>query len=229
MTRTKAFTLIELLVVISIIAVLLSVMMPALNAAKKRAESVTCLSNMRQIGLAANLYAEAYDDYVPRGSGSGGYLWFVLFMPYLGHEQNDGDYRNVDIYRCDSFPNRGAGLYNVPNSLQTVCYVMNDWSPSGSWISEPTKLSKFRRPNSTIYLADNEAGDWRPIIEHENSSDIARCDIFDDGHMPDSESHDITYGRRIARERHRDGCNALFVDWHSSWVRADEMTEDMWH
>ena len=227
MRRFRAFTLIELLVVISIIAVLLSILMPALKAAKKRTEAVLCQSNLRQVGIAANLYAEAYDNYVPRGAGT--QLWFVEFLPFLGNEQNDGDYRNVKIYKCKSFPRTGTGLYNVPNSRQTVCYVMNDWSPSGSWISQPTKLSKFRRPNSTIYLADNEAGDWRPIIEDENSPEISRCDVFDPGHLPTSDSHDILRGRRIARQRHRDGCNVLFVDWHVGWVRAEDMTESMWH
>ena len=227
MSKRKGFTLIELLVVISIIAVLLSILMPALNSAKKRAEEVICKSNLKQVGLAANLYAEAYDNYVPRGAGT--HLWFVEFLPFLGNERNEGNYRNVKIYKCKSFPRTGTGLYNVPNSRQTVCYVMNDWSPSGSSISQPTKLSKFRRPNRTIYLADNESGYWRPIIEDENSPDINRCDVFDIGHLPDSDSHDITYGRRIAKERHRDGCNALFVDWHAEWVSAEEMTESMWH
>ncbi len=227
MRRFRAFTLIELLVVISIIAVLLSILMPALKAAKKRTEAVICQSNLRQVGIAANLYAEAYDNYVPRGAGT--QLWFVEFLPFLGDERNDGDYRNVKIYKCKSFPRTGTGLYDVPNSRQTVCYVMNDWSPSGPWIGHPTKLSKFRRPNSTIYLADNEAGDWRPIIEDENSPEISRCDVFDPGHLPTSDSHDILRGRRIARQRHRDGCNVLFVDWHVGWVRAEDMTESMWH
>ena len=106
---------------------------------------------------------------------------------------------------------------------------MNDWGSSSSYISQPTKLLKFKRPNSTIYLADNEAGTWRPIIEDKNDPDINRLDIFSTGHLPNSNSHHITYGRRIARERHRDGCNVLFVDWHSEWIAAEKMTESMWH
>lgn len=208
---------------------LLAILMPSLSAVKKKAQSVICLSNLKQIGLAANLYAEAYENYVPRGASGRSYLWFELFLPFLGDEQNNGDYRNVKIYKCKSFPRAGTGLYGVPNSRQTICYVINDWSPLGPMMGQPTKVSKFRRPNSTIYLADNESGSWRPIIEKSTDPDIVRCDVFNKGHLPISDSENVTSGRRIARERHRDGCNALFLDWHAGWVRAEEMTEKMWH
>jgi prepilin-type N-terminal cleavage/methylation domain-containing protein/prepilin-type processing-associated H-X9-DG protein len=230
----RGFTLIELLVVIAIIALLMGILMPALGRAKKQAYSTTCLSNLKQIGLAGALYSEDYDSFVPRGAGGSGSIWFVQFLPYVGQQHNQGDYRNVNIYRCKSFPRTGNGLYNIPNSSQTVCYVINDWTFSGrtdntgSSVNRPTKLSVFRRRAQTIYMTDNEAGFWRPIIEDENSQEIMRCDIFDPGHLPTSNSTDITRGRRIARERHRQGCNVLFLDWHSEYVNAEDMTLGMW-
>ena len=234
MARREAFTLIELLVVIAIIALLLSVLTPSLSKAKEQARAAMCLNNLRQIGLAANLYAEAYNNYIPRGSSWGAPLWFVQFLPYVGEEKTETDYRNVKMYRCPSFPRTGHGLNGVPNSLQTVCYVINDWTfedrddDIGEYISQPTKLTVFRRPVTTIYLTDNEAGFWRPIIQDEHSPEINRCDVFHPGHLPTSMSTDIYAGRRIARERHRDGCNALFLDWHSEWIKAEDMTIDMW-
>ena len=234
MVRRKAFTLIELLVVIAIIALLLSIMLPALRRAKGQARAVVCRSNLHQIGLAANLYTEEYNGFIPRGSSDGTPLWFVQFLPYVGHQENETDYRNVKIYKCPSFPRSGTGLNNVPNSKQTVCFVINDWTfldrddDTGFYISKPTKMSVFKSPVSTIYLADNEDGFWRPIVQTEDSQDINRCDIFHPGHLPTSDSTDIYAGRRIARERHRDGCNVLWLDWHSSWVRAEDMTIDMW-
>jgi prepilin-type processing-associated H-X9-DG protein len=77
-------------------------------------------------------------------------------------------------------------------------------------------------------MADNEDGDWRPIIESENSPEIIRCDIFIRTHLPDSDSHHINDGRRVARQRHSKGCNVLFLDWHSEYVRAEDMTVNMW-
>ena len=225
----RGFTLIELLVVIAIIALLMGILMPALSKAKKQARATTCLANLKQIGLAAALYAEDYDSFIPRGAGGGDSIWFIQFLPYVGQKQNRGDYRNVKMYRCKSFPRTGNGLYNIPNSSQTVCYVINDWTFSGRTdntcrsFNKLTRLSVFKRRAYTIYMADNEAGSWRPIIEDKDSLEIARCDIFDPGHMPTSDSKDITRGRRIARERHREGCNVLFLDWHSEYIRAEEM------
>ena len=67
--RKKAFTLIELLVVISIIAVLLSILMPALQAVKEKTRRVICASNLRQRTLVTLVYAQDYNDKFPaRGS-----------------------------------------------------------------------------------------------------------------------------------------------------------------
>ncbi len=232
--QRRGFTLIELLVVIAIIALLMAILMPALQRVKKQAKATTCLNNLKQIGLAAALYAQDYDYFIPRGSTGSNPIWFMQFLPYVGQEHNKGDYKNVKIYRCKSFPTTGFGLYNVSNSRQTVTYVINDWTFSsrtdneGTSIGRPTKLSVFKRPAYTVYMADNEDGDWRPIIENEDSPDIIRCDIYIPTHLPDSESHHIEGGRRVARQRHVGGCNALFLDWHSEYVRTEDMTINRW-
>ena len=222
MDRRKAFTLIELLVVIAIIALLLSILLPSLREAKKRAQAVVCKNNVRQIGLAANLYAEDNQTYLPRGGASG--TWFKCFLPYLGAEHNTGDYRNVKIYRCPSFPNKE----------QTVCFVVSSWTfndkndPSGHEVREPTKLDTFKTPMMKVYLADNEDGSWRPIIKQEGDPDIMRLDVWHLGHLPDSTSEDRTHGRRVARDRHRDGCNYLFLDWHAEYIPTEDMSVKYW-
>ena len=84
MRTKKAFTLIELLVVVAIIALLLSILMPALNSVKERGKRAVCMSNLKQIGLSYIMYAELYGDrFVPveiwdgvladKALGSGGY------------------------------------------------------------------------------------------------------------------------------------------------------------
>lgn len=72
LNKRQAFTLIELLVVISIIAVLMSIMMPALTMARKQAKKVICSSNFHQVGVTHLAYANDYGQWIPRCTTQGG-------------------------------------------------------------------------------------------------------------------------------------------------------------
>jgi len=98
MNTKRGFTLIELLVVIAIIALLMGILMPALQRVRKQARTVYCISSLKKIGIAMTSYAFENDDYVPRALDHQ-VKWILVFMPYLGTEYKQAtDYREVDIY-----------------------------------------------------------------------------------------------------------------------------------
>lgn len=225
MRKAEAFSLIELLVVMGIIALLMGISLPAIHKVKEQAKSAVCSSNMREIGFAANVYSEDRDLFIPRGTQNAGEgHWFELFMPYMAQRPVNNDYRNVKVYRCPSYPDRE----------QTVCYVVNAWAFSseddtvGYETTKPTKLTECRGRAYSVYLADNEYGAWRPIIRRATDAGIQRCDVWYREHLPDSVVEDVTFGRRVARDRHRKGSNYLYLDWHVDWVATKDMTVDVW-
>src|SRR5215471_5793543 len=72
---TSGFTLIELLVVIAVIAILAALLLPALATAKERGRRAKCLSNLRQLGVAATIYADSNNDKMPQSDGASIWMW----------------------------------------------------------------------------------------------------------------------------------------------------------
>ena len=242
--KHKAFTLIELLVVIAIIALLMAILMPALQRVKKQARTVVCLSSLKQIGIAMTAYAMENDDFIPRALDHK-VKWIMAFIPYLGNEYDQiQNYQEVDVYQCPSFPRDGVGQFGNSNAEQTVDYVVNAWDmdnpdlsggEQGKQMERPTKLGKIRAPALRIYMADNEAGNWRPVVRNKYELDILSkfdyLDVWSRTHMPASEEeaagNNLT--RRVSGSRHRgDGCNNLFFDGHADWLHKDKNTSRYW-
>jgi len=220
--KAIGFTLIELLIVVAILSLLMALLLPSLGRARKIARKSVCLGNIHAIGIASVMYQSCYNGFVPRGNNL---LWYRAFLPFL--PENDGketDFRRITIYRCPSYPDK----------RQTVCYVDSSWAFEskndmvGYEFNRPSSVDRMDRPQDTIYLADNENGWWRPIITGRYDPEIDRNDVWHPNHMPWSDEEHITYGRRVARDRHLGGSNVMYFDGHGKFIPTEEMTIDMW-
>ena len=202
--------------VISIVATLIALLMPAVKRARIAARQVVCLNQLHHIGMTMQMYAGDYDGRVPRGNDV---IWFKAFLTQL-----PGGADHVESYLCPEFP----------DADQLVCYVVNAWTfdslddQVGYEVNEPTPLDDFDHPSETIYLADNEDGWWRTVITSMDFAEPDRNDVWHFDHMANSLVEDVTYGRRVSRDRHGAGPNVLYVDGHTTFMKADAMTLDQW-
>src|ERR1035438_7110659 len=136
--KKNGFTLIELLVVIAIIALLAAMLLPALSGAKKKSQTIACLSNLKQLALAWHLYASDNNDFlVPNNSVFGQNISTVVAAGAswcLGSALFDTTTTNIENGMLFQY-NRSVGIYHCPADLSTIM------DKSGNKLTQPRNRS----------------------------------------------------------------------------------------
>ncbi|MEN6304041.1 MAG: prepilin-type N-terminal cleavage/methylation domain-containing protein [Armatimonadia bacterium] len=196
--KRRGFTLIELLVVIAIIAILAAILFPVFAKAREKARQSSCLSNLKQIGIAALSYAQDYDEMTMPGyqyyygfaSDATALAWFPVYLnPYV---------KNWQLFKCPS------GSFAVAANLVGPAY-------------DCSYATNYYRGETTPY--DYTLGMHQCALG--TVADPAQTFWVVESTMA------YTHTRLVAK-RHNDGFNAVLVDGHAKWYKNEDTQIKFW-
>ncbi|MFN7139891.1 MAG: type II secretion system protein [Limisphaerales bacterium] len=210
--RTGGFTLVELLVVIAIVSILAAFLLPAFHRAKIRASGISCLGQMRQLGIGLQMYADENGDQFPRSQHSsmayGVATWGRALLPYLSVSiAANVTPTDQKIFRC-SQDKRSSGWSYGLNVYFELDPALDEYPGApATW----RKTTSLRNPSGTILLG-----------EVNGSVDHIMAHFWEDGGLPE-----------VMTNRHGLKSNYNFADGSAKTLAFDRTYTpprvNLWH
>ncbi len=211
--RKSVFTLIELLVVIAIIAILASMLLPALNKARDKAKSISCVNNLKQIGQFVSLYQNDYNGFYP-GKINGAATFYTNLEPYSNLSAADAN-KKGGVYLCPSDNYRIRQGTTLRNSYGQNYYMRWDNCTDAVAAQKPLmwRPGTVKIPSRLCYMPDvqeiRSGREGWPIMFSVNTWPFRTTA----SQTPDAGVH----------FRHADYANILWGDCHVSSKRTYEL------